>query len=171
MSTVDNFIALKVLYMLVTPFEKTQAFKLGVIDKDGTLLVKIKDQSPAQKESYTYLDRLVFNLKRLISKVPGGQSQIASIVAALYLIKEKREDKLSPAKLELEFNTMLRRLEHVTLVEEQIMVEKFMKLYEEGEAPANVTGAGVSTDTTVVKKKDLSKIFRRRKKQNGVPTA
>lgn len=170
MATVDNLIALRILYMLVTPFEKTQAFKVGVIDKDGNVLVKIKDQNSEQRDAFTYLDRLVFNLKRLIAKVPGGSSKIASIIAALYLIREKAEDKLSAAKLENEFNMLVSKLEEASLIEEEIIVEKYLKLFEEGEAPANVTGAAVSTDILVIKKKDIKSIFRRRKKPNDAVT-
>ena len=37
---------------------------------------------------YTRFIRLVFNVKKLIGKVPGGKTRIASYAAALYLIKE-----------------------------------------------------------------------------------
>ena len=37
----------------------------------------------------TYIDRLVFNLKRILEKVPFGKSQIASYAAALFLLKEE----------------------------------------------------------------------------------
>ena len=42
-NTLDNLIAFKVLSMLVTPFEKSDAFKFGIIDKDGKALKKVKD--------------------------------------------------------------------------------------------------------------------------------
>ena len=162
----DNFIALKVLYMLVTPFEKTTAFKLGVIDKEGKLLIKIKDQSFEQKESYTYLDRLVFNLKRLIGKLPGGKSMLGSLVAALYLVKE--DTKLNPSQLEARFNHILTKIleQNITLVEETIAVEKFLKeLSEDGaisSAPANVTGLNVSTDVPAIKPKKKTPIAKRK---------
>ena len=157
----DNFVALKVLYMLVTPFEKTQAYKLGVIDKDGKLLVKTKDQTFDQKEAYDYLDRLVFNLKRLLAKVPGGKSFTASLVAALYLIKE---DKMTASQLEVKFNDVLSKIlnDNVTLVEESIIVEQFLKNLKEedggqgtgvGTAPANATSPAVSTDIPTIRKK------------------
>lgn len=155
----DNFVALKVLYMLVTPFEKTEAYKLGVIDKDGKLLVKTKDQTYDQKQAYDYLDRLVFNLKRLLAKVPGGKSMFASLVAALYLVKE---DKMTASQLENRFNDILNKIidNDITLVEETIIVEKFLKDIKEdgatvtiGAQPTNVTGERVSTDIPVVLKK------------------
>lgn len=167
-TTFDNFVALKVLYMLVTPFDKTQAFKLGVIDKDGKLLVKIKDQTFEQKEAYDYLDRLVFNLKRLLAKVPGGKSQLASVVAALYLVKENT--KMSEAQLERRFNEVLNKIsDHgVTMVEEELAVEAFLKMYNEdggvAAIPANVTGTAVSTDVPTIRPRKVQ----RRAKPKGL---
>lgn len=139
MSTVDNLMAFKFLYLLVQPFDKTKAYKLGVIDADGKLLIKSKDQTKEQKEAYDYLDRLVFNLKRLIGKLPGGKTMLASLVAALYLV---REEKMTNKELEERFNEILNKItEHnVTLVEETLLVEEFLEMYTEDGVPANVTG-------------------------------
>jgi hypothetical protein len=56
---VDNLIAFKILYMLVTPFEDTPAYKLGVIDKNGNPLKKIKDMDQEERNNYDMLHRLV----------------------------------------------------------------------------------------------------------------
>lgn len=156
MSTIDNLMAFKFLYLLVQPFDKTKAFKLGVIDADGKLLIKSKDQTKEQKEAYDYLDRLVFNLKRLIGKLPGGKSMLASLVAALYLV---REDKMTTAEIEYRFNEILSKItdNNLTLVEETLLVEEFLEMYTEDGAvamvPANVTGAATSTDIPVIRNK------------------
>ena len=85
----DLFYAFRFLKLLVTPFEKTEAFKLGIIDKDGAILKKAAErQSPEEKSAYTVFHRLVFNVKRLLAKVPGGKSVIGRYGAALFLIKE-----------------------------------------------------------------------------------
>ena len=66
MSTLDNLLAFRILYMLVTPFEKTDAYKFGIIDKDGNALKKSKDlKTSKEKDSYTNLTRLVFSLKQI----------------------------------------------------------------------------------------------------------
>ena len=90
-SAVDLFITYKFIRLLTTKWNKTDAFKEGVIDKNGKLLVKGKDQTSAQKKAYTTFDRLVFNLKRILEKVPFGKSQIASYAAALFLLKENTD--------------------------------------------------------------------------------
>jgi len=96
--TGDLFYAFRFLKLLVTPFEKTKAFELGIIDKDGAILKKRVDrQTPEEKSAYTVFHRLVFNLKRLIGKAPGGKSVIARYGAALFLIKE--HTNMSDAKI------------------------------------------------------------------------
>ena len=87
--TGDLFYAFRFLKLLVTPFEKTPAFELGIIDKDGKVLKKAAERnSPEEKSAYTVFHRLVFNIKRLLAKVPGGKSVIGRYGAALFLIKE-----------------------------------------------------------------------------------
>jgi hypothetical protein len=87
--TGDLFYAFRFLKLLVTPFEKTKAFELGIIDQEGTTLKKSVDRTtPDEKSAYTVFHRLVFNLKRIMAKAPGGKSVIARYGAALFLIKE-----------------------------------------------------------------------------------
>ena len=157
-----NIIAFKILYMLVTPFKDTDAYKLGIIDENGKNLIKpSKFTKYEQKEAYSYLHRLVFNMKKILMKIPGGDSKIKNIIAALYLIKEYHHTKDKSFDLmEDRFNSILNS--NVVLVEETIETERFLeqKEVEEeagGGAPANATGAAVSTDRTVVKKKDADK--------------
>lgn len=90
---IDTVIIFRILRKLTTPWEKTNAFKTGLIDKNGKILVKKKDRTPEQNKAFTLLDRMVFNLKRLLAKVPGGKTQLGSYVAALALIKEYVEQE------------------------------------------------------------------------------
>ena len=92
----DLFYAFRFLKLLVTPFEKTKAFNLGIIDEKGKVLKRAKQRTkPEEKAAYTVFHRLVFNLKRIIGKVPGGRSVVARYGAALFLIREhtKMSDK------------------------------------------------------------------------------
>lgn len=148
---IDNLLAFRILYMLVTPFEDTPAFKHGIIDKNGVPLKKMKDlKTSEERDSYTYLNKLVFTMKRLIGKLPGGKSQLASIVAAYYLIKESYETNTKLT--EERYQQTLSLLENnFTLVEEQIIVEKFLRLELTEEGEGNVTGAAVATDKPVVR--------------------
>ncbi len=86
---IDAFITFRFLKLLVTPFDKTEAYNLGIIDKRGKVLRKYKTlERIEERQAYTILHRLVFNIKKLIEKVPGGKSRVASYAAALFLIKE-----------------------------------------------------------------------------------
>lgn len=86
---VDLFLVYQFIRRLATPFVKWDAYKLGIIDKDGKVLIKKKDlKTPEQKKAWGIFDIMVANLKKLLAKVPGGSSTIASYAAALYLIKE-----------------------------------------------------------------------------------
>ena len=84
--TADIFYAFKFLKTLVTPWEKTKAFELGLIDDNGKVLKKPKTDE--EKSAYTVFNRLVFNIKRLMSKLPFGKTKFASYATALFLIKE-----------------------------------------------------------------------------------
>ena len=86
---IDAFITFRFLKLLVTPFNKTEAYRLGIIDERGKVLRKYKSlERIEERQAYTILHRLVFNVKKLIEKVPGGKSRLASYAAALFLIKE-----------------------------------------------------------------------------------
>ena len=86
---VDLFLVYQFVRRLATPFEKWDAFEQGVIDKDGKVLIKRKKfTTAAQRKSWGVFDIMIANLKKILAKVPGGSSRLASYAAALYLIKE-----------------------------------------------------------------------------------
>ncbi len=88
--TGDLFYAYRFIKLLVTPWEKTDAYKLGIVDEDGKNLKKSSQLSTSdEKSAYTVFHRLVFNIKRLMNKLPFGRSKLASWATALFLIKEE----------------------------------------------------------------------------------
>jgi hypothetical protein len=156
---VDNLIAYKVLKMLVTNFTDTEAFKLGIIDAKGKNLRKANTLNTSEeRDAYTFLNRLVFNMKKIINRLPGGEHKTKSLVAALWLVKETYESgSRSTAMMQEKFDKLITMLDNkVTLVEEELLVKKFLS--EEGDAGAmNVTGAAVSTDEPKIDKKNIKK--------------
>ena len=69
---VDNMIAYRIVRMLVTDFPQTDAFRLGIIDAHGNAIKRSSMLNTDQeKNSYTYLHRLVFNMKKLINRLGG----------------------------------------------------------------------------------------------------
>ena len=86
---VDFFVVYRFLKLLVTPWHKKEAFKLGIIDKNGKALKKARDlTTEAERESFTLLHRLVFNCKRIMSKIPLVRTQLGTYATALFLLKE-----------------------------------------------------------------------------------
>ena len=84
---VATVIVFRVLKLLTTPWKEQAAFKVGLIDEKGKRTKK-KPSSSKEKDAYTLLHRLIFNLKRIMEMIPFGKTRIASYAAALFLIKE-----------------------------------------------------------------------------------
>ena len=97
---IDALIAYRVLKLLVTPFNRSKAFKLGIIDDKGKVLIKSKDlpNSGPQREAYTLLIRFVFNLKRILGKVGIRGPLTTSAAAALAFFKEENGQNLEVEK-------------------------------------------------------------------------
>lgn len=87
-NVIDLAMVLKFIRALALPFEKWPAYKSGVIDKNGNILVKVRDRDAKQAKTFMKFDLLVLKLKKLLGKVPGGKSRLATYAAALWLIKE-----------------------------------------------------------------------------------
>ena len=94
-SAIDLFVAYRFIRILTTPFEKSDAFKFGIIDDKGNRIKKENSSKPAVelttselKNSYTILHKLVFNIKKIFSKVPGIKTKVGTYAAALFLLKD-----------------------------------------------------------------------------------
>ena len=89
---IDLLITYRVVKLLVTPFEKQEAFKYGIIDKDGNVLKKNKTlKTEKERKAYTQLHRFVFNLKRILQRVGLG-SRLGSFAVALGLLLKENKD-------------------------------------------------------------------------------
>ena len=89
---VDLLITYRIVKLLSTDFKNQEAFKFGIIDKDGKVLRKSNTlNTEAEKDSYTVLHRFVFNLKRIMSKL-GLKSSLSNFAVALaFILKENQE--------------------------------------------------------------------------------
>lgn len=89
---VDLLITYRIMKILVTPFDKQEAFKYGIIDKKGKVLRKWSTIiKPQEKKSYTILHRFIFNLKRILQKAGLGGKLGTFAVALATLIREHQE--------------------------------------------------------------------------------
>lgn len=84
----DLFYTFRFVKLLTTKWEDTDAYKLGLVDENGKRIKSKKLSSSEEKTAYSTFNRLVFNLKRLLQKVPGGGTVVSSYAAALLLIRE-----------------------------------------------------------------------------------
>ena len=109
----DLFYAFRFLKLLITPWEKTEAFKLGIVDETGKTIKKGSElKTPEEKSAYTVFHRLVFNIKRLMNLLPLGKTQLGSWATALFLIKEETgmsEERILETlkKMEIDFDNYL----------------------------------------------------------------
>jgi hypothetical protein len=105
----DLYYTYRFLKTLITPWKDMEAFDLGIIDEKGNNLIKTRDlNTNDQKDAFTTFHRLVFNIKRIMEKVPFGKSRIASYAAALYLLREETgmsEEQINNALEELGVDT------------------------------------------------------------------
>ena len=86
---IDLFVTYRFLKLLVTPWKKQEAYKLGIIDANGKNLIKSRDfEREDQRTAFTLLHRLVFNCKRIMQKIPFVRSQLGTYATALFLLKE-----------------------------------------------------------------------------------
>ena len=144
---IDNLIAFRLLRLLTMNFTESSAYKLGIIDENGNAMKALKDlRTSEEKDAYSMLHRMVFRLKRILAKVPGGENKITSFAAAYWLVKESIENDRDNKNIEQDFYDM--QQSGVLCAEEYVLVKKFFA--EEGEVPTNNT-AGASVKEPVIK--------------------
>tara|TARA_R110000868_G_scaffold258470_4_gene515990 strand:+ start:280 stop:957 length:678 start_codon:yes stop_codon:yes gene_type:complete len=126
----------------VTPFEKWEAYNLGIIDENGNMLIKKKDFTlNAQKAAFGIFDQMILNLKKLLGKLPGGQTKLASYAAALWLIREEQRldatNFITEQAIEEDIESALNRF---VAENGNIIAEAAKKAIDE--EPANSAGGG-----------------------------
>jgi hypothetical protein len=135
------------LKKLVTPFEKTKAFELGIIDEKGKILKRRRDlETSEEKDAYNLSDTLIWNIKKLMGKIPGGKSRIASYAAALYLIKEQSDGyKVTEEELELQFFDTFERMYNNDLEFDARTLKKFEDVLIEDTPTTNMGSGNIAT--------------------------
>lgn len=112
---IDTFLIYQFIRRLTTRFEDMELFKLGIIDKDGNFLKRRRDlQTSKERNAMGYFDVMVINLRKLLMRIPGGRTRLATYAAALYLIREHEEarDELpSLEQLQEELNEYIEKVE------------------------------------------------------------
>ena len=87
----DLYLLYTFLKRLTTPFEETKAFEFGIIDENGKVLKKRRTlKTEEEKDAYTMMDTMIFNIKKIMAKIPFGKSKLFSYAASLFLLKEQK---------------------------------------------------------------------------------
>ena len=117
---IDLFVTYRFIKLLVTPFKNTDAYKLGIIDENGNRVMPppiagVRQTKPKslgtieEKNAYTILHKLVFNIKKIFGKVPGLRTKLGTYAAALFLLKDTfKESVEDPDVFEKEFMKFLK---------------------------------------------------------------
>ena len=120
---IDLFVTYRFIKLLVTPFEKTDAYRLGIIDKNGHRVMVTEPKrvgivqrtrpkplsTSEEKAAYTVLHKLVFNIKKIFAKVPGLRTKLGTYAAALFLLKDTFKESVDdPDIFEKEFMKYLK---------------------------------------------------------------
>jgi hypothetical protein len=89
----DGVIIIRLLKLMATPIEKSDAYKMGIIDADGK---KIKNpEGSREKDAYTILNRFVFKVQRALMKSPDRTAKrLLSLAAAMAILREHNEEDL-----------------------------------------------------------------------------
>ena len=128
---VDAILTYQFIKKLITPFNKMPAYALQLIDENGNFLKRRNNYTSQEKKALGLFDIMVINLKKLIAKVPFGKTRIATLAAAMLLLRSTplKEDVMTDTlfSLEEDFNNTMNELE----------------LLEDASAPVNAT-AGVA---------------------------
>ena len=119
---IDLFVAYRFLRILTTPWEEQPAFEHGIIDKNGKLLRRANELQGEEKAAFTLLHRLIFNLKRLLHKIPGVRTKLGTYATALFLLKQHFADQVEEEDIiEKTFKTWL--IDNGYITEEEINEE------------------------------------------------
>ena len=112
---VDAVLTYQFIKKLITPFNKMPAYALHLIDENGNFLKSRNNYTSQEKKALGLFDIMVINLKKLIAKVPFGKTRIATLAAAMMLLRSTplKEDVMTDTlfSLEEDFNKTLEELE------------------------------------------------------------
>lgn len=157
---VDAYLVYSFIRRLITPFDKWDAYKEGIIDAEGNILKQRKNLTKvSERQSFQLFDLLILNIKKSLSKIPGGNTRIATFSAALWLIREHDE--------------LLNRSEMLSEEDIESSLNEYMAVIEESSAPTttvgggSIAGAGVDPDGEPGFAKPLRMVKRKIRNQRG----
>lgn len=151
---VDLYLTYQFVARLVTPFNQWEAYKLGIIDENGKVLRKRANLTTSdEKQAWGYFDILACNLKKLLAKLPGGETRLVSWAAAGLLLKEQKKlEDMSEDEIEKIVNELVKELE-----EEPVNVAGDGKIAGLGVGPQGEPGKATLAKK-ILKRRELEKL-------------
>lgn len=149
-------IALELINILTTPFEQTEAYRHGLIDRYGNPLVPPASFTPQQSQIMPPLVRLMLRIKKIIGQLPGpmGEYEIRNLLPAFLMMRECYELDMYDFNESKFFELQDLIDEGVVFAEELLILEELLN--EDGvgvgamsSGPTNVSGSGKVAGTTL----------------------
>jgi len=139
MGAFETIITWRILKSIGKDWKEQDAYKLGIIDENGNVLIKSKDlKKSEQKKAYTALEVLAFNIKRLFYRF-GLKSKIGSLLVAWKLLLQESKEDVTPNDSEMEelLNSIFEALSSTTKKYSPIDREIMNTLIKIGQAVDN----------------------------------
>jgi hypothetical protein len=180
---IDLYLIYSFIRRLVTPFSEWEAHKLGIIDERGNILKKRRNLTTVrERQAFGVFDVLILNLKKLLERLPAGQTRLASYAAALWLIREHKAftpDSLLTESIsdeEIQESVYLFFYGYTDYIKLQESVnqksrsldELFEKRFVNEDAPTNSVGTGAVSGLT---KDDLPGVTRAQQRRHQKKTS
>ncbi len=167
----DAVVGIRLLKLLSTPIEKSKAFQLGIIDKNGT---KIKNPSNTnERNAYTLLNRFVFKIQKALTRSSDMNARrLLSFAAAMALLKEydETDDDLDVGVLLELYMQDEDVIAQAKLLESNVLSFKNFIDEENGVGGGAIAGLGVGPQGEPGVDPRLMPMARRKKKKNGTNT-
>lgn len=172
---VDAVVGYRILRMLATPINRSDAFQLGIIDKDGN---KIKEPVTSNElDAYSLLQRFVFKVQKALTRSSDKNAKrLLTFAAAMALLRENEEhledlDEDLDVLLELYMNDetvqqQAHLLEMNTLSFKNYLTENDVE-EENSVGGGAIAGLGVGDQGEPGRPANKMPMFRRKKKRRG----
>ena len=169
-AALDTLVTVRMLKLLATPIEKSEAFKKGIIDRNAK---KLREPEPSEKNSYTFLNRFVFRIQRALTRSSDMQARrLLSFAAAMALLKEyeEHEDDLDVGVLLELYMEDEKVQQQARLLESNVLSFKNYMSEMNGVAGGAIAGIGVGPQGEPGVDPRLMPMARRKKKKKDANT-
>lgn len=176
-TVVDTLVAMRLLRLFSTPYEKHPAYEKGIIDNKGN---KIKDpQTAEERDAYTFLDRLGFRIRRALTTSSNASARRLLVFASAIAMLREHNDVEEMSDEEFQVLIDMYSQDENVINEARILEAGNVpfKYFMMGEEVANVAGpmtggkiAGLGTDAQGEPgRKSIAMPLQRRKKKRKFP--